>query len=61
MGISSIDIIDYINTLPNDSKKFKFLVYYNRIKNDIKNEKLLLFYILFNFLIRKDIKLNNLF
>ena len=60
-GISSINIIDYINTLPDNSKKYKFLIYYNKIKKDIKNEKLLMFYILYNFFIRKDIKLNNLF
>lgn len=60
-GVSSINIINYINTLPNNDKKYKFLIYYNKIKKEIKNEKLLIFYILFNFFIRKDIKLNNLF
>lgn len=60
-GVSSIDIIDYINSLPNTNKKYRFLIYYNKIKKNIKNEKLLLFYVLFNFLIRKDIKLKNIF
>ena len=60
-GISSINIINYINNLPNNDKKNLNFDYYNKIKKEIKNEKLLIFYILFNFFIRKNIKLNNLF
>jgi len=42
----------------NNKKNYNKL---NKIKKNIKNEKLLLYYIFYNFLIRKDIKLNNIF
>ena len=61
MGISGLDIIDYIEkNIPLSKKKLFLLLFINKIKKEIRNEKTIMYFILLISFIRYNDNLENI-
>ena len=61
-GYSGLDIMDYIenNAAIPSLQKYKLLLVFTKVKLDFKCEKLLIFFMLYFFLVRSDVDLENI-